>query len=293
MKYLVFIVFLASNFCFADYTYNLSVCALFQNEAPYLKEWIEYHKLLGVEHFYLYNNNSEDNYLEILTPYIQKGVVELKDEPTVASTIQIYYPMQCRLYTQCADAAKGISKWVAFIDIDEFLVPVKAENLTHFLKAYEKFGGVGVNWRIFGTSYVKKIPDDKLLIETLTACTDTSYTSNRYIKCIVQPERVAVFNNAHMPEFKTGYFGVNTSKYPLEGPMSDYIVGDKMVINHYWTRDEHFFYNIKVPRHKKWGGNADPELVFQKMNLQKNELILRFVPELRAAMSRTEEGVFH
>jgi hypothetical protein len=32
---------------------NLAITAIFQNEAPYLKEWIEFHLLMGAEHFYL------------------------------------------------------------------------------------------------------------------------------------------------------------------------------------------------------------------------------------------------
>jgi hypothetical protein len=40
----------------------LSICAIFKDEAPYLQEWIEFHRLLGVEKFYLYNNNSRDNF---------------------------------------------------------------------------------------------------------------------------------------------------------------------------------------------------------------------------------------
>lgn len=27
---------------------SLAVCAMFKNEAPYLEEWLQYHKLLGV-----------------------------------------------------------------------------------------------------------------------------------------------------------------------------------------------------------------------------------------------------
>ena len=57
--------------------YKVAICAIFKNEALYLKEWIEYHKIVGVEHFYLYNNNSEDNYEAILAPYIQDGTVTL------------------------------------------------------------------------------------------------------------------------------------------------------------------------------------------------------------------------
>ena len=36
--------------------YKISICGIFKNESCFLKEWIEYHEILGVEHFYLYNN---------------------------------------------------------------------------------------------------------------------------------------------------------------------------------------------------------------------------------------------
>ena len=41
---------------FSEKKYKLSICAIFKNEANYLKEWIEYHRMVGVEHFYLYNS---------------------------------------------------------------------------------------------------------------------------------------------------------------------------------------------------------------------------------------------
>ena len=44
--------------------YEISICAIFKNEAPFLKEWLEFHLMLGIDHFYLYNNNSEDDYLD-------------------------------------------------------------------------------------------------------------------------------------------------------------------------------------------------------------------------------------
>ena len=50
--------------------YNVAICAIFKNEGPYLKEWLEFNHLIGIEHFFMYNNNSEDNYLELLNPYI-------------------------------------------------------------------------------------------------------------------------------------------------------------------------------------------------------------------------------
>ena len=55
-----------------SYQYDITVGAIFQNEAPYLKEWIDYHKSVGVDHFVLYNHFSKDNYEEVLYPYINK-----------------------------------------------------------------------------------------------------------------------------------------------------------------------------------------------------------------------------
>ena len=54
------------------FLYDLTITAIFKNEGHYLKEWLDYHLLAGVEHFYLYNNDSTDNYKEVLAPYIEK-----------------------------------------------------------------------------------------------------------------------------------------------------------------------------------------------------------------------------
>ena len=53
----------------------LSVCAIYKNEARYLAEWLEFHLLAGVEHFFLYDNNSTDDHREVLAPYLRAGVV--------------------------------------------------------------------------------------------------------------------------------------------------------------------------------------------------------------------------
>src|ERR1700677_829122 len=55
--------------------YNFSVCAIFKNEATYLREWLEYNLLIGVDHIYLYNNGSTDDSLIVLEPYVKNGTV--------------------------------------------------------------------------------------------------------------------------------------------------------------------------------------------------------------------------
>lgn len=125
--------------------YNVAVCAIFKNEAPYLKEWIEFNHIIGVEHFYLYNNNSEDDYISVLKPYINSGLVTLTQWPKNQAQ------MEC--YNDCITNYREETRWLGFIDIDEFIVPVEMNNIYEFLKPFEKNrGSVKIYWKMFGTS---------------------------------------------------------------------------------------------------------------------------------------------
>ena len=42
----------------ARFRYELAACLKFKNEARFLAEWIRFHQLAGVEHFFLYYNNN-------------------------------------------------------------------------------------------------------------------------------------------------------------------------------------------------------------------------------------------
>ena len=59
------------------WTHELSVCAIFRDQAPYLAEWVEFHLLSGVQHLYLYNHKSVDNATDELAPYVRAGLVDL------------------------------------------------------------------------------------------------------------------------------------------------------------------------------------------------------------------------
>jgi len=151
------ILLLASKINAAQY--NLSICAIFKNEAPYFKEWIEFHKLQGVEHFFLYNNNSDDDYLTVLQPYINTGEVTLRQWPyEYNSELKNLEIIIRNAYADCIQTYRTMTNWLAVIDIDEFLFCPDGQDLPSFLIDYEGYGGVCVNWRLFGTSHLETIP---------------------------------------------------------------------------------------------------------------------------------------
>lgn len=142
--------------------YGVSICAIFKNEARYMKEWLDFHILVGVEHFYLYNNNSTDGYMEILQPYIEKKLVTYVEWP--------YKQGQISAYLHCIDNFKTESRWIGFIDLDEFVTPITHSNVCDFLKYYENHGSVWVPWKIFGSSGLDKRDEKRMVTADFTLC---------------------------------------------------------------------------------------------------------------------------
>lgn len=268
------------------YQYDLSICAIFQNEARFLKEWIEFHKLLGVQHFYLYNNLSEDRYKKVLKPYILSGLVELIEFPYESSNQIEFNSIQINAYEHALALSRGASRWVAFIDADEFLFPLEGNSIVEFLKDYEDYGAVEVNWQVFGTSNVKKVPKKKLMIEVLIMKGDENLEMNQNTKSIVQPHLTEKCLGAHNFSFIDSYFGVYTNyAHSKPNPKSSYILIDKIRINHYWTRDEKFAKKVKLPRYELWHHRLKYyNIIKPKLNAVEDKTIQRFVPLLRKAM---------
>lgn len=138
--------------------YEVAICAIFKDEGQYLKEWIEFHLIVGVEHFYLYNNNSTDNYVEILQPYIDSGIVTLIDWPKKQSQMEAYY--------DCYQNYKNDSHWIGFIDLDEYVIPNDYDSIIDFLNQFHnKRPVVLIYWKYMGSSGKIKRDNHGLITE--------------------------------------------------------------------------------------------------------------------------------
>ena len=54
---------------------GLAFVLIAKNEASYIKEWLDFHIKQGVTNFIIYDNESTDNFREVLQPYIESGIV--------------------------------------------------------------------------------------------------------------------------------------------------------------------------------------------------------------------------
>ena len=226
--------------CYASaYEHDLAICCIFKDCTPYLKEWIEFHRLVGVDHFYLYDNSSTDNPMDVLDEYVEKGIVSYiywpnKDEEKWGDQAWAWvFSTQLPAYYHAKNLTIGKVKWLAYIDSDEFIVPVVDKNIKHLLKRNYKKDALEIFWQVYGTSHVYDIPQNKLMIELLTLKCPPRDNINLHTKIIVRPEYFVKFT--HPP-----HKGI----YSRNGVYSTII--DEIRINHYINRTEKFFYEHKI-----------------------------------------------
>lgn len=161
--------------------YNLAICAIAKEEGPYFKEWIDWHLSMGVEKFYIYDNGSTDCTKEVLEPYIKSGVVEYT-----------YFPgkrMQLAAYDDCLERHRLDTRWIAIIDLDEFIKPIKDKSIPDFLKRFEDAPVVEINWLVYGSGGAKKQTPGGVM-ERFKYHSLPGNKLNRHVKSIVNPRRV-------------------------------------------------------------------------------------------------------
>jgi len=166
----------------------LAVCTIAKNEGVYFEEWIDWHRKMGVEKFYIYDNESSDDTKKILTPYVESGLVEY-----------IFWPgkkQQLPVYDDCIERHRLDTRWIAVIDLDEFIVPIRDKTIPEFLKRFEYFSAVEINWLNYGSGGVKT-KEDGLVMDRFKYHSSLSHILNRHVKTIINPRRIFSFIGAH------------------------------------------------------------------------------------------------
>lgn len=205
--------------------YHLTACLMFKDSASYLDEWLRFHRIVGFDHFYLYNNDSSDEFRDVLAPYIQDEVVTLTDWPGVAQ-------MKSAL-AHCVETRRLETRWMAFLDDDEFLFANEGDDLPPVLKQYEDYAGVAATWLLFGSSGQEKRVAG-LVTERFHR---RASAPNQHAKCIVNPRKVAdVFCLGHAWHCRPGEVIVDEKFEALDGLFVQNPTSDVLCLNHYISK---------------------------------------------------------
>lgn len=126
------------------FKYYASVCLLIKDENAYIEEWLNHYSSIGIEHFYIYDNNSKIP-IKDTVHIINNGYYD--NMCTFVKFTDYKKNMQHECYDDCLSKFGKESRWIGFFDTDEF-VDVNAKNIIEFLKQYEDYFCVWIPWEI-------------------------------------------------------------------------------------------------------------------------------------------------
>ncbi|CAH8361531.1 unnamed protein product [Eruca vesicaria subsp. sativa] len=201
--------------------HELCVCTMLWNQAPFLREWIMYHSWLGVERWFIYDNNSDD--------YIQEEIELLNlDNYNVSRHVWPWIKTQEAGFSHCAVRAKEECNWVGFFDVDEFYyfpthrsqgLPSKnaLSSLVSNYTSWDLVGEIRTECHSYGPSGLTTVPSQGVTV----GYTCRQANPERH-KSIIRPEMLtsSLLNEVHHFQMREGV-----------GHMS--LVESVAVVNHY------------------------------------------------------------
>lgn len=257
----------------------LHACSTLKNEADYLAEWIAFHRGQGIQHFHLYDNGSEDHPETVLEKLGRHDITLYKTSGP---------RKQLEAYNDCLDRLRGKSTWLAFLDLDEFIVPAPGETLPGILQDFEDphYGGLGIHWQCFGSSGHEERPEG-LQTEAyrFRAPIDWPWW-NWHVKSIVRPERVFMMTTPHHATYLQNFFPVTERHEFLNGPFACPASVQRVQVNHYFTRSRREFCR-KILRGGGMGNNKSMVHFYEvdRASFIEDRRALRFLPALRRELA--------
>ena len=224
------------------FPYELAVVAIFKDEAPYLNEWLDYHLLAGVDHFYLYNNDSTDNFEEVLSPYVAANLVTLINFPGKT--------MQMPAYLDALNRFRFFCRYMAFIDLDEFIFPKTNQSIAEVVDEilFDEASSLAIGWRTFGSNGQKTADYSRGVLERFTRRAPDKWQNivqreedflrvgNMYVKLVTNPRRVKLFLGPHVASHFGTNHSVNEHGEKIDTYANESMSADKIIINHYYLK---------------------------------------------------------
>jgi hypothetical protein len=266
---------------------RLAVGAIFKNEGPYILEWIAHHRALGIERFFIADNDSTDETTAILAALARAGIIEHIPFPTVPGR-----PPQQAAYDMIVRRHQTDTDWIAFIDGDEFLVPAPPHRtLAEVLAALDPgpdIGAIVVNWALYGSSGQKQAEAGPVTAR-FTRRAEMNNTVNKPYKSVVRPAAVdGKVENPHYFPLRAGartihVDGSDVADAPgLPKGLSARTLWEPLRINHYIVKSWEEFHHRKVARGRATRTDKLRDESFFKGH-DRNEVVDPMPPWLTAA----------
>jgi len=230
---------------------TVAICLIVRNETIYMDEWVDFHIALGFAPIFVYDNADVPD-LELQAWHERRIDIQ--------KYVHIFhmplFPVQGHAYEQCLRQDAANNTFAAMIDIDEFVVLKKHDNVVDFMVEHcdVECGEISLNWNPMGTSneiQYSRVPVTKRNIHIHTS-EPYHRAMFKVVKVIVRPTYVADYMDwSHTVMLKRGHW-IDTSGtilpriistarccIPYEHPTGPTDVG---VIYHYKYKSDEEYY---------------------------------------------------
>ena len=268
----------------------LGLVAIFRGEDDYLIEWIEFHKLMGVGHFILYNNGISQKSYDLLKKYIENGLITYIPFPHVQGLKDGHHAdtltLQQLAYADCIIRFRKHFKYLLQLDLDEFLFPKQEDSIINVLKLLDdKISRIEVNLTNFGSAGKVKKPNGLVIKNFTKSCSSIDPNGLKSIVATKYLSNIFKYSNVH--KFSIKYSLVDIIKRILFG--NPFVLKGKNAnklfqLNHYITKSKEEFLNKGKIYKDGWQIGKKTVQRFNNLNQNYNEVvndkIKRFIPKL-------------
>jgi len=206
------------------------VCGVFKNEAHVLSEWIQHYLLRGIDHIYLVNDNSTDNFMPIINTFA--GKVTLFHNEIVTKDLG----RQIQISDKYFRPLLSQTKWMAILDLDEFLYSPEGHSICDIIEHYDAASQIKVDWICFGSNGHKYQPIS--VVNGFTQRVEFTGRGDFYsYKSIFKASTLLSFDvHEHRVSGQTIHLA-HSEHTP-----------SPLVINHYAIQSHEFFMSVKARR---------------------------------------------
>jgi hypothetical protein len=225
--------------------YKISVLAMFKNESMIIKDWVEHYLREGIEHFYLIDNGSTDDYYEKIKIY-DKYITLTKDPTRLPKGTQTHLFNKIYLET-----IKKETEWIIFCDIDEYIYARNGNNqiIDALNKLPENVEKIWLPWKCFGSNGNKSQPN--IIIKSFTKRKDGYTKNDGFGKIICRTANlVRIMTCGHIVRLNENNIMYNANGQNLD----DYNLNEEnckslnLHLNHYMLMSEEYYLKVKSVR---------------------------------------------
>jgi hypothetical protein len=171
---------------------NITGVTMVKNGAVYLREWVIFHLLMGLDKLVIYDDASTDNIVEVLKPFVDMGAVEYVRIPEDLASNRLAHERpynidnhikacirgegrggahpqtncQSTAFADCLARYKNKTEWFMVFDVDEYYFPSLTSGVSNFRDMYSFFAACGqirIVMRTFGSNGFRTRPQASLV----------------------------------------------------------------------------------------------------------------------------------